>query len=358
MKERIFKLLRFVTGAAGVIGWAALCLAIRTQHMACYPALYAVNRSSLLIIPFLLPLLLLLPAAQVLACLRCGYSFVRLSILRVEITRTDKLRLHWRKQSRYGALMLPPRTDGTSPYLPVQLSPWLLIAACWLLTGLLMILLRQRAVFRTLLLAFWAFGTIGIVTAMDTFSRILAFRRSRDLRRAWECGLHISAELEAGGHVADMPDEWFLPYPDALADHPLVQVNNFNRAARLIDQQREQEAYGLLQYFLRLEPGRQTYPLIAAAILNGALCEALAELPPLCMNRLEDDVLKMPLPPQWEYARLLARYARALFLRHDEAEAAAILPALEAEIEKWGRRRTILVRLQEKAGLLRQEFNQ
>ena len=59
MKKRIFKLLRIVTGAAGVIGWAALCLAIRTQHMACYPALYAVNRSSLLIIPFLLPLLLL-----------------------------------------------------------------------------------------------------------------------------------------------------------------------------------------------------------------------------------------------------------------------------------------------------------
>ena len=80
--------------------------------------------------------------------------------------------------------------------------------------------------------------------------------------------------------------------------------------------------------------------------------EALAELPPLCMNRLEDDVLKMPLPPQWEYARLLARYARALFLRHDEAEAAALLPALEAEIEKQGRRRAILVRMQEKAGLL------
>ncbi|MDD6052045.1 MAG: hypothetical protein PUC00_12405 [Clostridiales bacterium] len=358
MKERAFRLLRTLACVAGVIGWAALCLAIRAQHCASYPALYAVNRSSLLLLPFLLLALLLLPAVQALVGLRCGYSFVRLSCFCVEITRTDRLRLRWRKQPAYGAFMLPPRTDGASPYGAVLLSPWLLIVACTLLAGLLMILLRQSAMFRTLLLAFWASGTIAIVTAMDTFSRVLAFHRSRDLRRAWECGLHISAGLEAGGHVEDMPEAWFLPYPEALADHPLVRLNNFNRAARLIDQQREQEAYGLLQHFLRLEPGRQTYPLIAAAILNGAFCEALAGLPPRCLNRLEDDVLKMPLPPQWEYARLLARYARALFLRHDEAEAAAILPALETEIEKQGRRRAILVRLQEKAGLLPQESNQ
>ena len=92
--------------------------------------------------------------------------------------------------------------------------------------------------------------------------------------------------------------------------------------------------------------------MIASAILNGVMCEALGDLPPMCMSQLDHPSLKLPLPQNWENQRLLAEYARALFLHRDEAEAAAILPKLEAAFDKEGRTREGIEKLQRKAGIL------
>ena len=189
-------------------------------------------------------------------------------------------------------------------------------------------------------------------TRSNVFDRILVFRKSRDLRRAWECSLHQNAAMDHKTKLRDMPAEWFLPYPEALKDEPLVMYANFNRAAWLISQDRYAEGYEVLRYFFDLVPAPKTHTMIASAILNGVMCEALGDLPPMCMSQLEHPSLKLPLPQNWENQRLLAEYARALFLHRDEAEAAAILPKLEAAFDKEGRTREGIEKLQRKAGIL------
>jgi hypothetical protein len=189
-------------------------------------------------------------------------------------------------------------------------------------------------------------------TRSNVFDRIRVFRKSRDLRRAWECSLHQNAAMDHKTKLRDMPAEWFLPYPEALKDEPLVMYANFNRAAWLISQDRYVEGYEALRYFFDLVPAPKTHTMIASAILNGVMCEALGDLPPMCMSQLDHPSLKLPLPQNWENQRLLAEYARALFLHHDEAEAAAILPKLEAAFDKEGRTREGIEKLQRKAGIL------
>lgn len=364
MIRKLVTLLRIVACTAVLVGWFILSKAFVDFHSACCPELYSPDTivSSLPLLLLLLCYLLLTPVVSALVGRLCGYKFHRLNLFFLEISKPDKLRVRLSKRLQFSAYMLPPRTDGTSPYILPSLSSWMFILACTALFGLLTCVFWQTRASRTLigLLGGFVLACFTPLVPMgrnDVPTRLWEFHGSRDLRRAWECGLHISAALERDEKLENMPDEWFLLYPEAIKDHIFVQYNNFNRASRLIDQKKEAEAYEVLRYFFNLKPGPSNYMLVAGAILNGVLCEVFADLPPMCLSQLDHDALKAPLPPQWERSRLTAQYARALFLHHDEAEAAAILPALEKEIEKQGRGREILERLQEKAGLLPKEEN-
>ncbi len=364
MKRKLITLLRIVACAAVLVGWLSLSRAFVDFHRACCPALYdpGVTVSSLPLLLLLLCCILLMPFASALVCRLCGYKLLRLNLFFLEISKTDKLRVRLSKQLRFGTYMLPPRTDGTSPYILPRLSSWMFMLACTALIGLLTCVFwqtRASRVFVSLLggCVLACFAPLLPTGRNDTLTRLWEFHRSRDLRRAWECLLHISAAIERDEKLEDMPDEWFLPYPEAIKDHIFVQYDNFNRASRLIDQKKEAEGYEILRYFFDVKPAPSNYMLIARAILTGSVCEVFSDLPPMCLILLVHDALKAPLPLQWERGKLTAQYARALFLHHDEAEAAAILPALEKEIEKQGKGRETLERMQEKAGLLPKEEN-
>ena len=286
-----------------------------------------------------------------------GYRLHRIHWIFLEIAKPDKLRIRLTKKPGWTIRLLPPRTDGTSPYVVYWCAGDICMAVLALILGLLTVLLWRTPAARYLLIAFpavlvWVFLMPLLPTKRSPLDRVLAFRRSRDLRRAWECNMHVTAAGEKKEKLEDMPEEWFLPYPAELADHPIVRYANFNRASRLINQDRYAEGYEALQYFFDLKPTPVTKPLVAGAILNGALCEGLGDLPPMCLSQLDHPVLNHPLPKGWQTQYLYAEYTRALFLHHDEQEAAAILPKLEAALDRDGRSRNGLDKLQRKAGLL------
>lgn len=360
MKRKLVTLLRIMAFAAVLVGWCIFYRAFEDFHRARFPALYSNGAPvSSLLLPLFCFILLTLVASVLVGHL-CGYKLLRLNLFFLEISKPDKLRVRLSKRLQFGVHMLPPRTDGTSPYILPRLSSWMFMLACTALIGLLTCVFWRTRASWTLVNLLGGCVLVCFVPLLpmgrnDLLTRLWEFHGSRDLRRAWECMMHISAAIERDEKPENMPDEWFLPYPEAIKDHIFVQYNNYNRAIRLTLQKKEAEGYEILRYFFDLKPAPSNYMLIAGAILNGALCEVFADLPPMCLSQLDHDVLKAPLPPEWERGRLTAQYARALFLHHDEAEAAAILPALEKEIEKQGKGRETLERLQEKAGLLPKE---
>lgn len=358
--KKLVKLIRIVLSVLIVIGWYKGYMALLEFHYVCFPELHAAPTNyAFVFLPLVCCFLLMIFPIMAIA-MASGYQLHRLHWFFLEITKPDKLRIRWTKKLGFTARLLPPRTDGTSPYVLYWCSANLFFAAFAAILGVLLVICWRTPAARYLIIAFlamllWVFLGPVLPRKNNHLDLILAFRKSRDLRRAWECNLHLAAALDRKEKLRDMPEEWFLPVPAALQDEPLVQFYNFNRAAWLISQDRYAEGYEALRYFFDLVPAPKTHTMIASAILNGVVCEALGDLPPMCMSQLDHPSLKLPLPPVWETQRLLAEYARALFLHHDEAEAAAILPKLEAAFAKEERPRDAIEDLQRKAGLLTDE---
>lgn len=361
--KKIVKLIRMILVAVVIFAWYQVSMALFETHYVSFPAMHDAELNHLLIYAPMVLFILLMPFPIVGICIHSSYRLHRMQWLFLEITKPDKLRIRLTKRFGYSVRMLPPRTDGMSPYVGYSLSGYMCFVVLALLLTLLAFVCWHTPVARYLniLAPTCVMVTIAwplLPTRANAFDRICAFRKSRDLRRAWECNLHTMAAMEQKTKLKNMPEDWFLPVPATLQDEPLVQYYNFNRAAWLISKDRWVEGYEGLRYFFDLTPSPQTHMMIAMAILNGVICEALGEdengakLPPMCMSQLDHPSLKLPLPQNWENQRLLAEYARALFLHHDEAEAAAILPKLEAGFAKEERPRDAIEDLQRKAGIL------
>lgn len=361
--KKPLKLIRIILAVLIYLAWMTGVHTFIDFHAEAYPELYTTDFNPLPYFLLLIMTFILLVFPITWMSLRAGYKLHRIHLLFLEITQPDQLRVRWTKKLGWQIRLLPPRTDGTSPIAAYHLGRYLCYAVTEVLFGVLTAILWRTPASRFLSMFFLSWGLYALLIPLlpirsNGLDAYLALRKSRDLRRAWECSLHLIAEMENKTKLAKMPAEWFLPYPEELKDEPLVMYANFNRSAWLISQDRYAEGYEGLRYFFNLTPAPKTHRMIAMAILNGVVCEALGEdengakLPPMCMSQLEHPSLKLPLPPAWEAQRLQAEYARALFLHHDEAEAAAILPKWEAALDKAGRDREGIEKLQRKAGIL------
>ena len=355
--KKPLKLIRIILAVLIYLAWMTGVHTFIDFHAEAYPELYTADFNPLPYFLLLIMTFILLVFPITWMSLRAGYKLHRIHLLFLEITQPDQLRVRWTKKLGWQIRLLPPHTDGTSPIAAYYLGRYLCYIATAVLFGVLTAILWRTPAsrFLSMFFLFWVLYALLIPllpirsNGLDAY---LALRKSQDLRRAWECSLHLNAAMEQKKKLRDMPAEWFLPYPEELKDEPLVMYANFNRSAWLISQDRYAEGYEGLRYFFNLTPAPKTHSMIAMAILNGVMCEALGDLPPMCMSQLDHFSLKLPLPQNWENQRLLAEYARALFLHHDEVEAAAILPKLEAAFEKEDRPRDSIEDLQRKAGIL------
>ena len=71
----------------------------------------------------------------------------------------------------------------------------------------------------------------------------------------------------------------------------------------------------------------------------------------MCLSQLEHPSVKYMTPAHWAPRARTAQYARALLLNRDEAEAAALLPAIEKDVAEDQTDGALIRRIQEKAGI-------
>lgn len=356
MKQKFLYLIRVMAVMAAVVlciqgvGW------LLGMHRSAVPQADSLDAAAAAFTIGLVLLILLLPVGVALIGLCRGYKLHRLHVLFIEVTHKEKLHIRLTGHLGFRVHMLPPRTDGTSPSTLYLLSVHLYFLGAVLLMALLTLVTWQTAMARGFMVLGFGFS-MGVAVMLlpqkntDALSRVLKFRRSHDLQRAWECAVSITAAMADGKRLDDMPEEWFLPYPAELMNDAAVQVCTFNRSSWLICHDRELEGYEALRPLFDLVPRPETHQTIAGALLNGAVCEALNDLPPMCLSQLDHPSLKYMTPARWERAVLTAKYARALLLHQDPEEAAAILPALEKLVTEENRGRETLARLQAKAGI-------
>lgn len=358
MKKKLFTCLQVILlfALAALAFWGIWALGM--QHHFARPELYAPGSSDYawLTTTLFVLIFLLMPLLESIGGLLTGYRLHRMRILFIEFTHQEKLRIRLSKRFGMGAFLIPPRIDGTSPYKLALLSlPLSLTALAALLLILAGVFWRTGPARALLFLPFACLGVL-IVTLLprrngtDCISLLLAFR-NRDKLRAWECALHVTAALDESKKLMDMPEEWFQHYPAEVADDPYVSNCIINGASRLMRKARFAEAYGMLRPILDLVPSPETHLTIACALLNGAICEALEDLPPMCLSQLEHPSVKYMSPAHWAPRARTAQYARALLLNRDKAEAAALLPAIEKDVAEDQTDGALIRRIQEKAGI-------
>lgn len=362
MKKKLLNYLRIIMLLAltGLATWGLVALG--AMHRSACPELYAPGTSDYawLYIVLIVLIFLLTPLFTSVGGLLTGYRLHRMRILFIEIWQEDKLHVRLNKHPGWGTFLLPPRIDGTSPYRLALLSrPLSMLAVAALSLALAAIFWHTGPAQALLILPAACLGVIVILllphrNGTDIISLLLAFRNP-DRLRAWECAMHITAALDDGKKLADMPEEWFQRYPAEVADDLYVSNCIINGSSRLIRQERYTEAYETLRPLFDLTPAPETHQFIACALLNGAICEALTHLQPMCLSQLEHPSIKYMCPPHWEPRRRTAQYASALFLTHDEAEAAALLPAIEKDVQADQTDGVLIRRMQEKAGLITKE---
>lgn len=322
-------LLLLALGVGLVWGYSAL----NAAHQAAYPGLYATPPFLLILLAIFL-LLVTKPLVMALTGAACGYRLKCLQLLFVEITRRERLHVRLTGHIRLGILMLPPRTDGTAPCQLYVASPFLCYGALAGLALLLSAVFWQTSAARSLLYAafllllFLLVSLLPSANRLDGLSVLLALRRSREFRRSWACAMYINGALMDDCRLIDMPEEWFLTELPSQISHPMFQAHITNSVSRRMRQGRFGEAYALLQPLLALPPAPATHAVIACSILNGAVCEALAALPPVCLNQLEQPSVQYMTPAAWQPRYLTALYARALLIDRDEKKAGELLAQL------------------------------
>ena len=362
LKRKLINWVRIagLIAVAGLAAWGLVALGV--LHRQSCPELYAPGSSDYvwLYIVLLLLCCLLMPVFGSLGGLLSGYRLHRMQILFIEVTQEDKLRVRLSRRPGWGTILLPPRTDGTSPYVLALLSAPLTGVVLAVLCLALAAIFWHTGPARALLIVPAAcLGLIVVVllprrNGADILSRLLAFR-NRDKLRAYECAMHIIAAQDEGKKLMDMPEEWFQQYPAEVADDLYVSNCIVSGSSRLIRQRRFAEGYDMLRPCLGLAPTPETHQLVACTILNGAICEALADIPACCLNQLEHESVKYMLPANWTPRLLTAKYARALFIDHDEAAAAALLGDIGTDPDTEQIDADLLRLMQEKAGLTTKE---
>ena len=360
MNRKLINLLRIAAFILLIAAGAQALWILLDLHRAVCPQSLSTDTLAPLLVSLLAAFMLCMPAAACgISCL-AGWRAHTMYILFVRFTWKDKLRVRFTPRPAFSLYVLPPRVDGAAPWVLPLLAPIIYMAAVSVLLALTACFTWQWPVARVFICAslgaLLGAGFILLPGKNDRLLQALRFRRDARCRQAWECAHHITAAVTEKRRLAEMPEEWFPALPAALLDDRNVRYVMYHRAAWLIRTGREQEGYEALLPLLSLTPAPDTYAYIALSILNGAIVEALNDLPPRCLKQLDDPAVKYMTPSYAELSRNLALYARALFLHHDEQEAASLLPEIENHFTPDTDAAALtLRRLQEKAGVLPKE---
>ncbi len=339
-QHRLQHFLLFILMLALTAAFVVLMFSLSKAHLQAWPAMHETQWPLLLGLALGMLIILTSPLGQWLTGRISGYTFheMRLPFLHVK-QEGDRLSVKPCGRFASGILMTPPRVDGSAPYRLYFLGGPLYAAALIPVQLLLALLFKATPAACVLLQSAFL---CGIFLLGQCFPRrhatgaltVLLKLRDPEIRRAWACGMHINTALSRDEKLSDMPDDWFHPYKAETLQDITAATVTINISSRLMRFERYEAAYAEVQKLLphvnRPTKLQQEHMRKACTIINGALCEAVLSLDPLCLKALDDPAVQYMLPANWKGQRTAARYAKAVLVDHNETEAAQLLAELRA----------------------------
>lgn len=288
--------------------------------------------------------LILTALGRTFAGLYCGWRLEELSLLGLGLhrTREGRLRLMYRRPFAWAAALLtPPKVDGSTPMtlylassavLPGLVSVTMIIAALYWRADPHMALYLWEGLIMLLSIL------VSLLPAPGRPGLLRQIRRladSADLRRSHAHRLHVAAANRRGVSVSELPEELFGPYPAELWTEPDIFSAMANRATRLLNTGRYEEAREILSDLLTTLgdpalhiPRKEVGSHILSCSLS--IAEAMTGTASSCSARLDSPEMQRSLNRVgWRDRLLLARYVRALLVLHDASAAEALLRDLE-----------------------------
>lgn len=259
-----------------------------------------------------------------------GYRFVSYRVFNLMWIRQDE-KVRFRRMNLAGTagqcLLGPPEWREDLPYVLYNLGGvlfnLLFAALCWALSGLCppfaAWVLRMSA-----LCGLYGALSNGIPMRMDgrdnDGKNIYSIRRDASAKRAFWLLLTINEHTAAGVRLQDMPEEWFSLPGDETSDNTLISYIAVQRASRLMEQHRFDEA-AALQDRLRANP--RLPDLFHAFLGNDRIfCELMSGQRRDILDGLQDKKQTAFWKAMKQNPAVLrTRYALALLDHRDKAEA-------------------------------------
>lgn len=223
-----------------------------------------------------------------------GYRFSSYRLFNLMWVRQDG-RLRFKRLSLAGTggqcLMAPPDWREDCPYVLYNLGGVLMnlisAAVFWLLSLVAAPLLRVLLLFCAVIgLAFALLNGLPLrIGPVDNDGRnILSIRKSPAARRAFWLQMKVNEYQAAGVRLRDMPEEWFSLPGDETPENSIMAAVPLNRAMRLMDAHRFDEAAALQEQLLEtadlagIYRGLLTCDRIFCELLGGGSEDVLASL--------------------------------------------------------------------------------
>lgn len=339
-KEILLIAARMLIG--GVVGAAAMLLYVRIR-----PAGGTLPELLLVLGMLLLVYILQVPiheAGHLVFGLLTGYRFVSYRVFNLMWIRQEG-KVRFRRMSLAGTagqcLLGPPEWREDLPYVLYNLGGvlfnLLFAAICWALSVFCPPLVSAALRFSAL---------CGLVTALtngiplrmggidNDGKNIRSIRREASAKRAFWLQMKINERTAAGVRLQDMPEEWFSLPGDETSDNTLISYIAVQRASRLMEQHRFDEAAALQE---RICAQPNVLGLIRNLLGNDRIfCELMGAGRRELLDALQDKKQaafwrSMKRSP----AVLRTRYALALLDHRDKAEAERYRAAFDKAARRY-----------------------
>lgn len=174
----------------------------------------------------------------------------------------------------------------------------------------------------------------GMAVANDG-SNLVSMLRSRHARRALWIQMSVAAAQAEGMRLADMPETWFAPFPEAAMDNPLVASVAVFAANRQMDALNLPGAEAAIRSLLRRKTG--VLPIYRSLLtLDGACCELIVGRPGDLTEAFATPAVQQIVKGMKTHITILrAQYIVALLRDRDEAQATKYQQAFDRAAARY-----------------------
>ncbi len=290
-------------------------------------------------------------AGHLVGGLLTGYRFVSFNIMTFVWRKGKDGKLHLGRLQIAGAggqcLMAPPDyNEGRFPYTLYNLGGAAMNLLAALVCGILLcfVPVQGAPVLYLFLLCMVCAGVLTGVTngvplpvaaIQNDGTNQLCIRKDENARRAFWVQMAIAANVNQGKRLRDMPEEWFVPFPEEAMKNPIVSAIAVFKANRLMETLDFEAAEADIRALLARKEG--ILPLYRTSLLcDGATCELIAGRPADLTEALGEKECQQIIKGMKNHPSILrTQYALALLKDKDPKKAEKSLAEFEAAAPKY-----------------------